>query len=338
MPQQGGCRARRYRRGAAAVTADSYGDVTNEYHAMQKAAGLVSGAYEAVRVRGPDAETFLDALLSQDLTGLAAGSVTRSLLLAPRGKLRAQLWVGRLGDDFVLVTDFGSGATVSEDLRRFKLRVDVTIDDPGPVLALVGPASDDVLRQAGLPVPDGGQEADGTIVLHAPLGPTNRFFLQGVDAATMVSGGATPVGELAATAVRVEAGEPRMGRDVDEGTIPQEAGLAEEAISFTKGCFLGQELVARIDSRGHVNRHLRGLVVTENRLPPEGAPLFVADEEVGSITSIAESLAVGAPIGLGLVRREVPPSSRVQIRWDGGETEAEVRALPLVPVEKPISP
>ena len=90
---------------------------------------MVEGAYEAVVIGGPDSESFLDSLLSQDLAALVDGAVTRSLLLAPRGKLRAQLWVGRLGDEFVLVTDGGSGAAVAGDLAHFKLRVTVTIGE-----------------------------------------------------------------------------------------------------------------------------------------------------------------------------------------------------------------
>lgn len=314
------------------MTVDSYGDVTAEYLALRGGAGLISGAYEAVRVGGLDASTFLDSLLSQDLAGLSPGAVARSLLLAPRGKLRAQLWVGRAEDEYLLVTDGGSGQNVVADLTRFRLRVDVTIGEVEPVMGLVGPSAAQVLADAGLRAGPNEASLERGPVLHSPLGTVDRFFVIGESPAHLVDAGATPVGSLAATAVRVEAGEPRMGRDVDEGTIPQEAGFAGEAISFTKGCFLGQELVARIDSRGHVNRHLRGIVVTENRLPPEGAAVFAGDDEVGTITSIAESLEVGAPIGLGLVRREVEPLSDVVIRWEGGDAGAQIRTLPLIPV------
>ncbi len=121
-----------------------------------------------------------------------------------------------------------------------------------------------------------------------------------------------------------------MGVDVDERTIPQEAGVVEETVSFTKGCYLGQELVARIDSRGHVNRLLRGVVIETNVLPPEGAGLWMDDRQVGAITSVAESLTVRAPVGLALVRREVSPGDRVEVRWDQGTAPAMVSELPLV--------
>jgi len=307
------------------VSADSYGDVTGEYQALREQAGVVEGCHELVRVTGPDAETFLDSLLSQDLAGLAEGAVVRSLLLGPRGKLRALLWVSRVGDEFLLVCDAGLAATVAGDLARFKLRVDVTIGEPEPVVDLIGPAADGILD---------GMATDPTdkdrVVIAAPLGVLHRQFLIGVPANDPAAAGAVRAGLLAYTAVRVEQGEPVMGTDVDESTIPQEAGVVAEAVSFSKGCYLGQELVARIDSRGHVNRHLRGVVLTENALPPTGAEIVADDQAVGAITSPSESLLVGAPIGLSLIRREVEPGAAVQVRWPGGSAEAEVRRLPLV--------
>jgi folate-binding protein YgfZ len=299
------------------MTVDTYGDVTGEYQALHRSAGVVSGQHVLVRVAGPDAETFLDSLLSQDLGGLADGTVVRSLLLGPRGKLRALLWVARVGDEFLLVCDVAAGPSVVEDLTRYKLRVQLEIGEPEPVLGLVGPESESVVA------------GEGWRALPAPLGTLDRFFVVGAEPGDL-AGAARPVGGLAYAAVRVEMGEPAMGRDVDESTIPQEAVDVAETVSFTKGCYLGQELVARIDSRGHVNRHLRGLVLAENALPPDGAEVFADGTAVGSITSVSESLKVGAPIGLGLIRREVEPGSPVEIRWEGGRASAEVRTLPLI--------
>lgn len=305
------------------MSRDSFGDVTGEYRALLEGAGVVEGLHALVRVTGPDAATFLDSLLSQDLSNLAAGEVVRSLLLAPQGKLRALLWVERVQDEFRLVADAGAAAEVAGDLNRFKLRVEATIGAPESVLDLVGPDSPAVLE--GL-----GTAREDLVAMPAPLGDLPRWFVHGPLVDDVVAAGATRVGFLAAAAVRVEAGEPSMGVDVDEGTIPQEAGVVEETVSFTKGCYLGQELVARIDSRGRVNRHLRGVVMTENALPPAGAEIVAGERAVGSVTSVTESLRVGAPIGLGLVRREIEPGTRVLVRWDGGEAGAEIRALPLV--------
>jgi len=121
-------------------------------------------------------------------------------------------------------------------------------------------------------------------------------------------------------AARIAAGTPRLGRDLDDGVIPQEADLDLDAVSFTKGCFVGQELVCRIDSRGHVNRHLRLLGVDGTAGAPEGAPIVHEGREVGAITSAAPGVA------LGYVRREVGPGSRVEVAGVG----ATVRPRPGV--------
>ena len=120
-----------------------------------------------------------------------------------------------------------------------------------------------------------------------------------------------------------------MGVDIDEKTIPQEAGVVGAAVDFTKGCYLGQELVARIDSRGRVNRHLRGLVIAENVLPPVGAEVRSSDRLLGTLTSVAESLELRAPVALALLRREAEPGDVVEIVWEGGETGGRVGELPL---------
>jgi folate-binding protein YgfZ len=128
----------------------------------------------------------------------------------------------------------------------------------------------------------------------------------------------------------VEEGEPQMHRDVDENTIPQETGLTAESVSFEKGCYLGQELVARIDTRGHVNRHLRGITVKGGDQPPEGSEVYYKDRLVGRITSVCRSPSFEHPIGLSLLRREAEPGSAVIIRWPAGEAQATVAGLPLV--------
>ncbi len=307
----------------------SFGDVTAEYLAIRRGAGLVSGHHEAVRVTGPDAISFLQGLLSQDLGG-PAGTVVRALLLTPQGKLRALLWALIGEGEVVLVTDAGSGETVASDLSRYRIRVDVEIQREGrPVFELWGPASAEVLEKAGITSPDGWRPVTGGWVARAGLVGLDRYLLTGVDPAQLRAAGAIRCGRQAATAVRIEAGEPVMGADVDESTIPQEAGLVAGAVSFTKGCYLGQELVARIDSRGHVNRHLRGLVVTDNLLPPRGAAVFSGDKEVGLVGSVAESLTLRAPVALALVRREVESGAAVEIRWEGGSVGATAGSLPL---------
>jgi hypothetical protein len=125
---------------------------------------------------------------------------------------------------------------------------------------------------------------------------------------------------------RIEAGLPRLGVDVDERTIPQEAFLERDAVSFTKGCFLGQELVCRIDTRGHVNRHLRRLRISAGRAPERGAEVVADGASVGTVTSVAEG--AGASLALAMVRREVAPPAEVTLRDADGEVSATVEALP----------
>ena len=298
----------------------TYGDVTAEYRAIHDGVALVRGAHDLCWVEGPDTVPFLQGILSQDLDAIPAGTVGRSLLLSPQGKLGALLWLA-VGEEKVgVVTDAGDGATVAETLGYYRIRVKAEIRvDERPLHELWGPGADDL----------GGAwtDLDGVARIDLSVPGLRRVLVAGeIDPPP----GAVPAGELAVTASRVEVGEPVMGRDVDEKTIPQESGMAGAAVSFTKGCYLGQELVARIDSRGRVNRHLRGVVLRANVLPPEGATVVAGDREVGSLTSVSESLAVKAPVGLSLVRREVEPGDEVVIRWDGGEAPAVVEELPLL--------
>ncbi len=312
----------------------SHGDVTGEYLALRTGAGVVSGAHEIVWVRGADTIGFLDGLLSQAIAPIELGRVERTLLLSPQGKLRATGWLLRGEDEVGIVVDAGRAEVVAGDLARFKIRVEATIEvEVRAVLDVIGPDAWSVVADLG----GGGSDPelwrrtpDGTVVAPLPFGRVDlpRFIV--VAAAGVVESGARRVGTLAHDAVRIEAGEPLMGIDIDEATIPQEADVVDGAVDFTKGCYLGQELVARIDSRGRVNRRLRGLALRANVLPPLGATLIASGgAEVGTITSLAESLELRAPVALALVRREVAPGDEVTIQWGQGATPAGVYELPL---------
>jgi folate-binding protein YgfZ len=280
-------------------------------------------------VTGGDAISFLQGLISQDV-GSAPGSVARSFLLSPQGKLRALLWVLIGEQEAILITDSGSSESVISDLTRYRIRVDVQIVPVEvPVFELLGPEAADVLQRAGAAVESGWQNIGNGWVARVPMGGLDRYLFVGIDPDSLMELGAVRCGEQAAAAVRIEAGEPKMPTDVDESTIPQESGLVADSVSFTKGCYLGQELVARIDSRGHVNRHLRGLVVNENVLPPANSEIFSGERAVGVVGTVAESLTRRAPVALALVRREVEPGTEVEIKWGGGSTMARVKTLPL---------
>jgi folate-binding protein YgfZ len=248
----------------------------------------VAGTHEVVQVHGPGAASFLQGLLSQDVESLDPVKARRSFLLRPQGKLRALLWVSRDGDRHELYTDVGYGQVVAEDLAHYKIRVKAEITGPEPVWQVIG-------GTGGVDASTGGLVR--SFVRAAPLQPD---FLS-LDMWT---------------ALRIEAGEPVMGVDVDEKTIPQETGLVGDAVSFTKGCYLGQELVARIDTRGRVNRHLRGLLLREATFP--GTVVTVGAEEVGSVSSVAWSERLSANVGLALLKRTVQPGETVAVADGSG--------------------
>ena len=300
-----------------------HGDPTGEYLAVRAGAALVDPSWSAVRVVGPDAVAFLEGLLTQRLE---PGRSVRSFLLGPRGKLRAIIRAVVGDDDVVLVTDAGRRDTLATDLRHYRIRVKAEVrDDERPVRLLLGSAADDAL--GGAVVPAGGWVAVGEgVVADATVGPFRGYLLVGVDPV----GEVTPVGSLAWTARRIEAGEPVMDVDVDEGTIPQETGLVPSSVDFSKGCYLGQELVARIDTRGHVNQRLVGLRLGTNLLPPVGCEVMTATRPVGTVTSVGESLDLRAPVALGMVRREAADGDLVDLTWEGGSAAATVVALPMV--------
>ena len=301
---------------------ESYGDVTGEYRALRNAAASVADTHDLVWVEGPDAASFLQGILSQDIDAMAPGEVGRTFLLNPQGKLTAIMWALRGTDRVGLICDAGLGETVAERLNYYRIRVkaEVRLDDR-PVWSMIGPDARAVLDIAGR-----WGDSEGATLAPAPVRGLDRVIVAGDPAMS----DQRQAGSIAATAVRVEAGEPVMGIDVDEKTIPQETGLVPDAVSFTKGCYLGQELVARIDSRGHVNRHLRGIVMTRNVLPPEGAEVWNDERQLGTITSVTESLGVMAPIALSLLRREAAPGDEVEVRWHDATTPAHVKELPLI--------
>ncbi len=297
-------------------------DLAAGYEALREGVAAAPISRDLIRVEGPDAVTYLQGQLSQDVAALAVGATTWSFVLQPQGKVDAWMRVHRLADDtFLLDTDAGSGAAVEARLRRFLLRTKAEISGVELVegLAVRGPRSDgaEVVTDGATRLPAGWPGTTGFDVVAAGASPG--------------SVPRAPVGAL--EALRIEAGVPAMGRELTERTIPAEAGqwVIDASVSFTKGCYTGQELVARIDSRGgNVPRPVRGLVVEGVDLPPAGATLRGPDgAEVGTVTSSALSPRLGI-VALALVARDVEPPAGVEVVWDGGSTSAEVRGLPLI--------
>jgi folate-binding protein YgfZ len=262
-----------------------------------------------VLVTGPDAFSFLQALVSADLDDLADGAAVHSLLLTPQGKLDVDFRLVRVGDDAWLDCDPGLGAQLAASLNRFKIRVKADVVDRGDefgMLSYIGPGA-------------GDGAAGGPRVQRVPT----RWGHDLIGPRPELPTPAHVVDPVAYEAWRIEQGIPLQPFDLDDSTIPQEAFLEQDAVSFTKGCFLGQELVCRIDSRGHVNRFLRTFDAIEGDWPARGAEVVVDGKVVGALTSVApEALPTGA---LGYVRREIEPPAAVALRWDGGTASAVLR-------------
>ena len=231
---------------------------------LHDSVGVVDLPRDFVRVAGPDAMKFLQGQLSQQID-VPVGTSGWTLLLQPQGKVVAFLRFTRTGaEEYVLDTDGGWAPAVVERLNRFKLRVkaDIEVLEGWKCLAVRGPGAHEA-------VPDGGLPADWP-------------GLPGVDLVGLAADVVAPAGVPVVSVddyerARIEAGVPVMGHELDESTIPAEAGIVDRSVSFTKGCYTGQELVARIDSRGgNVPRRLRGVVVGDGHsVPPVGAVVHV---------------------------------------------------------------
>ena len=260
---------------------------------------------DTVRVSGQDATTFLQGQLSQDLDALAINTSTWTFVLQPQGKVDGWARLTKTGaDGYLLDTDAGSGSALSDRLARFKIRTAAEMETATEPCVLVRGTD-----PARAEVPDG--------VLRLPVvGP-------GVDGYDLLGAGAVAPDGIPVVsgdeyeAYRVEHGVPRLGRELDEDTIPGEIGqwIVDASVSFTKGCFVGQELVARIDSRGgNVPRHLR--IVVLDAMVPAGTPVE-ADGPCGPLTTVAESASHG-PIALAFCGRRVEPGASVRVGSVGG--------------------
>lgn len=295
-------------------------DFTGDYVSLRNEIGACLTSDEVVRVTGPDAGSFLQGQCSQDLSELGTGQSVRSWVLSPQGRAGWQVRISRIStDEFILVTDEGSGDALASRLSRFLLRTKVAVshDRDLDVLAVRGPLSDLYTAPAQVHRVDSFWSG---IQGHDWVGPAESFAV-----------GLKMVGPEALDAVRVEAGVPRSGVEYSDGAIPAELGQIENLVSFTKGCYVGQELVARIDSRGHVNRRLVGLRVLESVIPIAGSQVNYQDSAVGEITSVAESLSLRSVICLGTIRREVESGATIQIVRDGRSADAVVQELPFLP-------
>ncbi|HXQ43300.1 MAG TPA: glycine cleavage T C-terminal barrel domain-containing protein [Acidimicrobiales bacterium] len=303
-------------------------ELTDDCEALRHAVGVVTVAREVILVSGPDALEYLQGQCSQDVAALEIGMSADALLLTPQGKLDALVRVTRSGEDDLYVdVDAGYGTAVMARLARFKLRVKVGIEPVDwRVVALRGPGSATVVDGVTAP-------AGTSFVVPYAWGGVTGVDLLGAD--PQIPALVRRCGPAAWQTLRVEAGIPVMGAELDERTIAAEADLLERCVSFTKGCYTGQELVARLDARGNkVARHLRAVAVDPGQsaratLRP-GAEVSVGDKVVGRLTSVAWSPVLGTAVALCYLHRDVEPSCAVRVQVEGiTDATAAAHALTL---------
>ena len=265
---------------------------------------------DIVVVSGPDAAVFLQGQASQDVAALAVGASAWTFVLQPAGKVDGFARVWRTDDDrFVFDTEKGAGEALSARLARFKLRVKADIEPVavGPGIAVRGAAARELAGDGALVGWWGKADAADR------LGP-------GVEPPT----GAEQIDAVELERLRIEAGWPVVGAELTADTIPGESGVVPIAVSFTKGCFTGQELVARIDSRGgNVPRHLRRLRAAGGENIPIGAPVTVEGKDVGRVTSAVRDVA------LAYVGRAVTPPATGTV----GGVEVVIEEIPVLAVQ-----
>lgn len=254
---------------------------------------------DVVRVAGPEARTYLQGQLSQDVEALAVGRAADTFVLQPTGKVDAWMRISRLADDdYVLDVDAGWGEVVVARLKRFLLRTDCTVEPVDWDLVTVLDAA-----PGSLDAPEGGLALDvvwpGLTAVDL-LGP-----------AVAMPDGIDEAGASAWEHRRIAAGIPAMGAEVDDATIPGATGVVDRSASFTKGCYTGQELVARVDSRvaGTPTRIVRA--AGDGPAPEAGAVLVADGAEAGVVTSVAADPAGSGFVALASVRRAVAVPGRV---------------------------
>ena len=294
------------------------------YEALRDDRAAVRLERDFLVVRGPDATSYLQGQLSQDVEALATGTAALSLLLEPQGRISAFLRVTRCGDDdYVIDTEAGSGSDALLRLQRFKLRTKVDIEP------LVGWECIGVRGSRAPADAEAGWDRAGTDAVAAfPWPGAGGVDLLG--AAPLFPDGVPEADAEAFDVWRIECGLPASGRDLDERTIPEEAGIVPATVSFTKGCYTGQELVARIDSRGgNVPRRLRILRAAEGTASiPVGAELAVGDQSAAGVVTSVSAHPAGGQVGLAYVKRGFADSERAEARWDGGTAPLTLHAPP----------
>jgi len=333
-----------------------FGDPMAEYDALRQSAGVLDlSSRGRLCVTGTDRKRFLHGQVTNEVNNLKPGEGCYAALLTAKGKMETDLNIYCLPDELLLDFEPGLSAAIAQRLEKYIIADDVQVTDVAAdygLLSVQGPKAGNVVAAAvaGSELPTQRwrfttvtDPALGEIYCaNRPRGAQNGFdlfvpaskirdaFATLIAAANTMNGRAC--GWQALEMVRIEAGLPRFGIDMDETNLPPETGIEDSAISYAKGCYIGQEVIARIRTYGQVAKTLKRLRLADDlkELPEKGDKLFHGDKEAGYITSALASPAAKGNIALGYVRREFnQPGAVLTLRMAGAESPAQVQALSL---------
>lgn len=294
----------------------------SEYRAVTEACGLLDRSERGkLALTGAGAREFLQGQVTNDVEALEPGTGCYAAFLTPKGKMLGDLRILATEDELLLDTERSTLQALFNMIRRYSIGYEVELHKrtlERGLVSLLGPQAGSLSA-----APDLGEAQEHTHRMTDVAGMSVRairtdtgidLLCDAADTDRLLEGlaerGAIAVSEAVAECLRVERGRPRYGVDLDESVIPQEAGLNQRAVSFTKGCYVGQETVARLHYKGKPNRHLRGLRLAA--LARTGDPVVWQERPVGRLGSVADSPRLG-PIALTLLRREVDPGSTVAV-------------------------
>lgn len=288
-----------------------YGDPAAEYAALKESVAVVERSQAVFRLSGKDPVGMLDAILTNNVPKKGNCGVY-ALLLTLKGRVQTDLRVLKAGEDVLVLAEPEGAEAAKEILGRYAPFSRVKLDEPDEwsVLGLYGPRAAELLYGLGLKEHESAETDVGGMSLLAAgvLRPVAGYDLvgpaQSLQAARehLLGGGATPAGVHAYETVRIESATPSFGSDITPENFPAEAGILERAVSFAKGCYPGQETVARMYYRGHPNRALYRLKI-EGAPPPPNTPVLQNDKQVGRTTSIAPLQVNGETLALGYLHR-----------------------------------
>jgi folate-binding protein YgfZ len=336
-----------------------FGQPEAEHGALRETAGVLDLSFRSrLCLTGGDRVRFLHGQVTNDVKSLAAGQGCYAALVTAKGRMESDLNIYCLTEELLLDFEPGLATPVARRLEKYIVADDVQVVDVATAYSLLsvqGPKSGRIISDLGIwpelpkqPLEQIKVEAGGWGEVYLMNKPRTGFAgfdlfvpteaLQPVAQKLMTaakSAGGVPCGWAALEIARVEAGIPRFGADMDDSNFPRECGIEAQAVSYTKGCYIGQEVLNRIHTMGHVNKQLRGLRLADSlsALPVKGDKLFQNDKEVGYVTSAVVSKSLRGNIALGLVRNEGNAiGTELALRTAGGESTARVVELPFHPL------